>query len=162
MFITSDFCWWLLLQTSCSRTRRADFPKGFPPEKRALLVTGPLQSTSCLWHSFTCCTSGFPRGVTWTDIHPLMREEGWKSKDALINSERLLSVCVSFWRREFCTPRPPVRRRDTGCCHSPRWWMEQRGWFTITRVTQTLALVPELWKAVRIKEINGKVLQLQK
>lgn len=74
----------------CSHTRRADFLKGFLPEKRVLLVTGLLQSTSCLWHSFTCCTSRVPREVTWTDIHLLMQEEGWKSANKLRESAQCL------------------------------------------------------------------------
>lgn len=37
----------------CSHTQKAEFPKGFPPEKRVLLVTGLLQSTSPLTKVYT-------------------------------------------------------------------------------------------------------------
>lgn len=96
----------------CSHTRRADFPKGFSPEKR-VLVTGQFQSTSCHWHSFSCCTSRVPGEATWTDISLLMQEEGWKSKDVLINSGNLLRVCVLFWPMEFSPAEQPVQRQDT-------------------------------------------------
>lgn len=39
--------------------------------------------------------------------------------------------------------------------------MEQQGWVVTAPVTHTLGLVPEPGKAGRIKEINGKVLQLR-
>lgn len=140
--------------------KKQNFQKDFPLRREFFLLQGCF-NLHHLWQRFTRCTFRVPREVTWTDIHLLM-QKGWKSKDVLINSENLLSDCVLFWWKEFRTPQQLVLRQDIRGFHSLQWWMEQQGWFTITHVTQTLALVPELGKAGRIKEINGKVLQLQK
>lgn len=105
----------------CSHTWRADFLKGFLPEKGVLLVTGLLQSTSCLWHSFTCCTSRVPREVTSTDIHLLMQEEGWKSANKLRESAQCLWFFSS--KGSFADYSSPCRgRTHTAAIHCCDGW----------------------------------------